>query len=124
MREILDGVLHWKAKHPDIGMDVSSYWFRDSRVVLDPMVPAEGLEALAGDPPEHVVLTNRLHRRQQDQYVARFGVDVWAPGAGMHHFPPGSQIKPYDPEQELPGGFIVYEVGTICPDEMALHQPA
>jgi hypothetical protein len=30
MKEILPGVVHWTTRHPDIGMDVSSYLLTDT----------------------------------------------------------------------------------------------
>ena len=64
VREIAPGLWHWTARHERIGVDVSSYYLERARVVLDPMIPAEGIEWLeVHGPPEHVLLTNRHHDR-------------------------------------------------------------
>jgi len=68
MNEVLPGVWHWTAVHPRIKQQVHSHWLADARVVLDPMVPPEGLPAF--DPsPERVVLTNRHHLRDAERFV-------------------------------------------------------
>jgi hypothetical protein len=43
MREIAPGLWHCTARHPRIGLDVSSYYLSDERVLIDPLVPPEGL---------------------------------------------------------------------------------
>ena len=50
MEEIAPGVFHWKAVHPIIRAEVSSYYVADSGTLLDPMVPPdEGLEWFGDD---------------------------------------------------------------------------
>ena len=44
IREALPGVHHWTAIHPRIRLPVDSYYIEPTRMVLDPMVPREGLE--------------------------------------------------------------------------------
>ena len=43
MEEIAPGLWHWKALRETIGGDVSSYYLAAERVLIDPMVPPEGL---------------------------------------------------------------------------------
>ena len=124
MREIAPG-LHWfTALRDSIGMEVSSYWLPEERVVIDPMVPDEGLDAFANTPPEHVLLTNRHHDRGAWQYVERFGSTVHCVRQGLHELEGRGEVTPFDFGDELPGGITAYEVGAICPDETALHIPA
>jgi hypothetical protein len=66
MREVLPGLFHWTAVHPEIQIEVSSYYVAGSGVLLDPLIPAEGLGWFrAHATPRHVILTNRLHYRQR-----------------------------------------------------------
>ena len=51
IREVLPGVYHWTAIHPKIRLPVDSYYIEPARVVLDPMVPREGLEWFRGARP-------------------------------------------------------------------------
>ncbi len=48
MREILPGLFHWTAVHPKIRIEVSSYYLPEAGVLLDPLLPAEGLEWFRG----------------------------------------------------------------------------
>jgi glyoxylase-like metal-dependent hydrolase (beta-lactamase superfamily II) len=126
MDEIAPGVWHWTARHPKIGMDVSSYFLVEPAVLLDPLTPPEGLERLEElGPPREILLTNRHHYRDSNRLVERFGCPVRAPRAGMHEFTNGEPVEPYDFGETLAGGAIaVHEVDGICPDESAIHIPA
>ena len=122
MREVAPGIWHWTARHPRIGIDVSSYLLGDLGVLLDPLMPPEGIERLEElGPPGEVLLTNRHHWRSCDELVDKLGCTVRAPRVGMHELV-GKPAEPYDFGQELADGDItVHEVGAICPDESALH---
>jgi hypothetical protein len=126
--EIIPGVWHWTAPHPNIGSEVSSYWIVDGAVLVDPLVPPDaGLDWFAQrpQPPAAVALSNRHHSRESDRFVERFGGTVHVPRAGLHEFSGGRmEVTPYDPGDELPGGLRVHEIGSLAPDDMALHLPA
>ena len=53
MREILPGVWCWATTHERWGIEISSYYLGAERVLIDPRVPAEGLdeEFRDGEPP-------------------------------------------------------------------------
>jgi hypothetical protein len=126
MDEIAPGIWHWKARHPRIGIEVSSYFLPGPAILLDPLVPDHELEELEQlGPPRAILLTNRHHWRDCTKLAERFGLTVRAPRAGMHEFQPGDPVEPYDFGDSLAGGAVtVHEVGGICPDESALHIPA
>ena len=70
MREIVSGVLHWTAFHDGIGIDVDSYFLAPLGVLLDPMTPPGGVEALRSHArPRTILLTNRQHYRHSDHFV-------------------------------------------------------
>ncbi len=125
MEEIAPGIWHWKAQHPRIGAEVSSYFLPGPGVLLDPLVPDEQLERLeAVGAPRHILLTNRHHWRDCTKLAERFGITVRAPRVGMHEFEEGDPVTPYDFGETIAGGAVtVHEVGGICPDESALHIP-
>jgi hypothetical protein len=125
VKEIASGIWHWKARHPSIGMDVSSYLIVGPGVLLDPLVPDEQLELLTElGPPRTILLTNRHHWRDCSKLAERFGLTVRAPRTGMHEFRDGDPVEPYDFGETLADGAVtVHEVGAICPDEAALHLP-
>jgi glyoxylase-like metal-dependent hydrolase (beta-lactamase superfamily II) len=121
MNEIIPGVFHWKAKHPNIGADVSSYYLRDERVLIDPMKPDDSLDWFRENgPPENILLSNRHHYRDS----AEFGSTVHASRPGMHEFSDEQAVEPFDFGDELPGGVKAYEAGAICPDDTVFYIPA
>ena len=122
---ILEKLFHWTAVHPEIRFPVSSYYLQPERVLLDPLLPSpRGLAWLRQHgPPEHIVLTNRLHSRASRRIVEELGCTVWCPRAGLDHLHPELQARPYDPGDELPGGIRAVAIGAICPDESALLLP-
>jgi hypothetical protein len=126
MDEIAPGLFHWTAYHEGIRADVSSYYVRDSGVLVDPLLPRDGaLEWLAENgPPRAVLLTNRHHYRHSDRLLEAFDVSVHASAPGMHEFTEEQRVQPFDFGDELPGGVIAHEVGAICPDEAALEIPS
>jgi hypothetical protein len=126
VQEVAPGIWHWTARHPRIGVDVSSYFLPGPGVLIDPLTPPEGADRLQElGPPREIVLTNRHHYRSCGELTERFGVRVRAPRNGMHEFEPGDPVDPYDFGEELAdGAVVVHEVGGICPDESALHVPS
>lgn len=120
MKEILPGVHHWTARHPKIGIVVSSYYLADEEVAIDPMVPEGGLDVLPG-PVKNIYLTNRHHYRQAGDFARRFGCVVWASLPGMHEFTHDEKVCPFRFGETLPGGIEAIEIGEICPDETALY---
>lgn len=124
-REIFDGLFHWTAIHPRIGIRVSSYYLVPERVLLDPLLPLPSAQGIAWlrkhGPPEHILLTNRLHARHSSRLVAAFGCTVWCSRAGLRHLA-ALQPRPFG-GGKLPGGIRAVKIGVICPDETALLIP-
>jgi len=124
MHEIAPGVVHWSVPHRRIGQDVDSFLLAERGVLLNPMLPPDGLEPLrtGAAPPTDIVLTNRHHVRDTAAFVEAFGCAVHVPAAGMEAVRAGGlDARGYAPGDELPGGMTAVEVGAISPDEAALH---
>ena len=119
MEQIAPGIRHWQAVHPNLGIEVSSYWLPDLRLLLDPIaVPAEV------DGVNHILLSCRHHTRDSLEAAERFGATISAPRTGMHEFGEGTPIQAYDFGEPLLGGAVTaYQVGGLSPDETALHIP-
>lgn len=118
MDEILPGLFHWTARHPRIGIEVSSHWLADGGVAIDPLGAGPG--DLPG-PTAAVLLSNRHHYRD----AGRFGCPVWASRPGLHEFTGDDRhVQGFDYGDELPGGVLAVEVGRICPDDTAFLLPA
>lgn len=132
MREIAPGLFHWSAFHPGIRHEVSSYYARDSGVLIDPLLPADGfadgrdpIEWLADNgPPRAILLSNRHHYRHSGRLVEAFGIPVRASRPGMHEFSSEQRVEPFGFGDELEGGVVAHEVDAICPDETALEIPS
>jgi hypothetical protein len=121
MREILPGIHHWTALHPRIRQPVSSYYVEPAQMLIDPLVPREGLGWFEDCPPQQVVLTNRHHYRQSDRFQAAFGCIVRCSEAGLHEFERGPDVEGFAFGEELAPGVTAVEIGAICPDETALQ---
>jgi hypothetical protein len=119
--EIVPGVLHWTAQHPNIGADVSSYYLVAEGALTDPMAPPDGWDAVSshGEPAE-ILLSNRHHRRDALVARERFGVPVRCHSAGMHEFGDDEHVEPFEFGDVLANGVEAHEVGVICPEETAL----
>jgi hypothetical protein len=124
MLEIAPGLWHWTARRDAIGSEVSSYYLMSERVILDPMIPPEGLEWFeARQAPQHAVLTNRHHDRDAWRLQEAFGCAVHCVRNGLHELEGRGPVRAFDFGDELPGQIFVHEVDAICPDETALYIP-
>ena len=124
MNEIARGLWHWTARHDHIGSEVSSYYLLGERVLIDPMIPAEGIKWFEENgAPEHVLLTNRHHDRHSWRLREAFGCTVHCIRNGAYELDGRGPVEAFDFGDELPGGVVVHEVDAICPDETALHIP-
>lgn len=124
MQEISPGLWHFTAEHDRIGVEVSSYYLEGERVLLDPMIPEEGLAWFQEHgAPEHILLTNRHHDRHAWDYVEAFGSTVHCIRNGLHELQGRGPVEPFDFGDTLPGNAVVHEIQVICPDETALHLP-
>lgn len=122
MQEILPRIFHWTAMHPKIAIEVSSYYLADERILIDPLVPEEGL-AWFTHGVDHILLTNRHHYRDSGKFVEKHGCSVWCAESGLHEFTHGEKVKPFQSGDTLPGKIEAVEIGQICPDETAFLIP-
>lgn len=113
MDEIGPGVWHWTALRETIGNDVSSYYLAEERIAIDPMLPPERPEWFQ---PEHVLLTCRHHDRQ----AWELGCPVWVHVSGAYALEGRGEVRTYEWGDELPGGVVACEIGSLSPDETAL----
>lgn len=125
VREIAPGLFHWSAFHPEQRVVVSSYYVEPSRVLIDPMVPDDGLAWFETRPPEHVLLTNRYHSRGSAAFVDAFGCRVGCHRAGLEHVRERAPTaEPFEHGEVLAGGIEALAVPGEGPDETTLFVPA
>jgi hypothetical protein len=121
MNEIIPGVWHWTAFHEGIGLDVSSYFVERARALIDPMLPADGVEAFRGREPAVILLTNRHHYRHSEKFVEEFGCPVMCHEAGLHEFDGGPPVEAFSFGDDVADGLLALEVGVLTPEETAFH---
>jgi hypothetical protein len=122
MDEVLPGVFHWSARHPNTGGIAHSHLLAESGTVLDPMVPDDALALLRERQPERIVLTNRHHYRESARLVEEFGIPVLCPEPGLHEFAGDDRdVEPYSYGESIAPGVIAHELGAICPDDAAIE---
>jgi hypothetical protein len=123
MRELAPGIHHWTAFRDTIGMRVSSYWIEPAGVLIDPMLPEEGLEAFGdgGVRPQQVLLTTGLHIRDAQRFGEAFGIPIRAPREARDRVGDRLDFEPYTDHEELAPGVRAIRIGVLCPDEYGLH---
>lgn len=119
VREVLPGVLHWAAPHPNTGMDSGSHLLVEEGVLIDPIAPSEGLSWFDDKGVAEILLTNRHHTRSAFDIQDRIGVPVRAPRTGMHDLP-DDRVEPYDFGAEVSPGIRSHAISETWPDETAL----
>jgi hypothetical protein len=106
--ELVPGVLHWTALHPNMKMDVSSYFVTGSATLIDPLNPGgEDLE------PERIVLTTRHHLRSSTD----FGCPILCHESGLHEFEDGPEVAGFAWGDQLAPDVRAVEVDAISPDD-------
>lgn len=121
MKEILPGIFHWTQSHPKIGIAVSSYYLEPERVLIDPLIPDEGIAWFDSSPPENIILSMRHHYRHCAEFAERFGCEVWCVEQGLHEFDAGESVRGFAFGDTLPGAIRSIEIGYLCPDEGCLY---
>ena len=119
MQEVLPGVFHWTARHPKIGIEVSSYWLDEPGRAVRP-ARARRRRASSGSPsarrrPRAILLSNRHHYRESGRFVERFGCSVHCNSAGLHEFSHGEEVEGFEIGEVLPGGVVACELGRDLP---------
>ena len=61
VHEIARGLWHWTARRESINSDVSSYYLTSERVLIDPMIPADGIELYAQDIDVRIAYFVQIH---------------------------------------------------------------
>jgi hypothetical protein len=123
MQQIAPGIFHWTTLHPRIGQRVSSYYVEPAGVVIDPMVPEDGLEVFDGHaPPQQALLSIRHHYRGCDAFVERFGVSVVCARSGMHEFEgTDRRVEGFGDGDEVAPGVVAIVTDSISDDDSTFH---
>lgn len=126
MNELAPGLWHWTAFRDTIGRTVHSAYAEHARTLIDPMLPAGGLDWFhAHGPPERIVLVNRHHLRHSARFADAFGCTVHCHEGGLwdlHDAP--VRVRGFRFGDEVAPGVVAHEVGVLTREETALHVEA
>jgi hypothetical protein len=111
--EILPGVVHWTALHPNIKIEVSSYFVKGSATLVDPLLPEDGELDLQ---PERIVLTTRHHLRSSEE----LDCPILCHESGLHEFEGGPDVQGFAWGDQLAPDVTALQVDAISPDDTAL----
>lgn len=125
VRGIAPDIYHWTAFHPEQKVVVSSYYVESARVLIDPMLPAGGLDAFEGRlAPETILITNRYHSRDSAAIAEELGCRVRCHRAGLDHVRERvADAEPFDHGEMLAGGIEAIGVPGQEADETVLFVP-
>jgi hypothetical protein len=121
MREAIDGVFQWSAKHPNIGIEVGCHFVAGSGTAIDPLLPEEGIEWFEGRGLERIVLSNRHHLRDAPQLAERYGCPILCHEAGLHEFADGPAVAGFAFGERLATDVVALEMDAICPEDTVLR---
>ena len=121
MRELLGGLFHWYAIHPNHGGQVSCHFLAGSGTACDPLLPDEGLDWFEQHKPQRIVLSTRHHLRHSEQIAARFGCPILAHEDGLHEFEGGAPVQGFAFGDRLAADVTALTMNAISPDDTVLH---
>jgi hypothetical protein len=124
MDEVLPGVLHWTTLHEGIGRPVHSHFYVEGCALVDPRVPAEGIDDVARHGrPETILLSNRHHLRHAACFADRFDCPIKAQRSGLHEFAADGDpdVLPFEFGDAVAPGVTALEVGALTPEDTAFH---
>ncbi len=122
IEELVPGIVQWEAFRETIGRRVHSSFVLPSGTLIDPMVPEDGLNAVAElATPQRIVLSNRLHYRDSARYAKRFGCPVLCHEAALSHFAGEHPVQGFSFGEQLADDVRALELGSICAEETALQ---
>jgi hypothetical protein len=120
-REIVDGVFHWKAVHPKIGVEVGCHFAAASGTAIDPLLPEEGIEWFEERGLERIVLSTRHHLRHASELAERFGCPILCHESGLDEFEDGPAVGGFAFGERLAEDVVALEMDAISPDDTVLR---
>jgi hypothetical protein len=125
MNEVLPGVLHWTAQHERLGQPVHSHFAVVAAALIDPRVPAGGVDAIARyGRADRILLSNRHHLRHSERFAAAFGCPIRCHEAGLHEFGDGPEVQGFRFGDEVAPGITALEMGALTPEDTVFHLDA
>ena len=123
MQQLIPGVFHWNVFHEPINTHVSSYYVESARALIDPKLPAEGLDALPGEPSQ-ILLSSGHHLRDAVAIGETLQIPIRASSAARDHLSAADAKRVTAWEEgagEVAPGITAIAIGVLASDEGALH---
>jgi len=124
MEEIIEGVFHWKAVHPNTGSEAGCHFVAGSGTAIDPLLPDEGIEWFGQRGVERVVLSTRHHLRHAPEIAERFGCPILCHESGLYEFEDGPAVEGFAFGDRLADDVVALEMDAISPDDTVLRVEA
>ena len=121
MQELLPGLYHWYATHPNHGSRVSCHHVDGSATTFDALLPEEGIEWFDDHRPQRIVLSTRHHLRAAEQIAGRYDCPILAHRDGLHEFTDGPDVEGFDFGDRLATDVTAVEMDAISPDDTVMH---
>ena len=121
MEEIIEGVFHWKAVHPNTGSEAGCHFVAGSGTAIDPLLPDEGIEWFDERGVERIVLSTRHHLRHAPEIAERFGCPILCHESGLHEFEDGPAVEGFAFGERLADDVVALEMDAISPDDTVLR---
>lgn len=121
MEEILEGVFHWQATHPNTSSKASCHFVAASGTAIDPLLPDEGIEWFDQRGVERIVLSTRHHLRHAPQIAERFGCPILCHESGLYEFSDGPSVEGFAYGDRIADDVVALEMDSISPDDTVLR---
>jgi glyoxylase-like metal-dependent hydrolase (beta-lactamase superfamily II) len=121
MEEIIEGIFHWTAVHPNTGSEAGCHFVADSGTAIDPLLPEEGIEWFDGRGVERIVLSTRHHLRHSPEIAERFDCPILCHESGLHEFENGPAVEGFAFGDRLAGDIVALEMDSISSDDTVLR---
>ena len=121
MQELLPGLFHWYATHPNHGSQVSCHHVEGSGTTFDALLPEEGIGWFDDHRPQRVVLSTRHHLRAAEDIAQRYDCPILAHREGLHEFEGGGpEVEGFDFGDRLAADVTALEMDAISPDDTVM----
>jgi hypothetical protein len=121
MEEIIEGVFHWTAAHPNTSSEAGCHFVAGSGTAIDPLLPDEGIEWFDGRGVERIVLSTRHHLRHAPEIAERFGCPILCHESGLYEFEDGPAVEGFGFGDRLADDVVALEMNSISPDDTVLR---
>jgi hypothetical protein len=121
LQELLPGLYHWYATHPNHGGQVSCHFCAGSGTVLDPLLPEEGIEWFDDHLPQRIVLSTRHHLRDSEAIAERSGCPILCHESGLHEFSDGPSVEGFAFGERIADDVTALTMDAISPDDTVLR---